>query len=224
VAVAAVDLARAKRVVSRAFAIGALFSIVVCVPVLMLWMDVQWLRNTVGEMSSTELAQLTCIGLTAASFAWLARRSREDRSFALLAAGFFACMLIRELDAVLDMLLDGLWQGLVAVVAASCVTYAALKWRLTLRGMARLVVSRFGLVMTIGLALLLAYSRLLGKGALWQGLMDDGYVRVVKNAVEESAELLGDTLILIAGVGYVGSRLRRLRRRASALSMLAVSR
>lgn len=211
------SVSRATRVVSRAFAIGALFLFVVSAPILMLWLDVRWLRNTVGEISATELMQLACIGLTAASFARLAQRSHEDRGFATLAAGFFACMLIRELDAVLDMLVDGLWQGLVAIVAVSCVTYAALRWRLTLRGMARLLISRFGLVMTIGLALLLAYSRLLGKGALWQDLLEDGYVRVVKNAVEESAELLGDTLILIAGLGYVGNRLRRLRRRASAL-------
>lgn len=77
------------------------------------------------------------------------------------------------------------------------------------------MVSRFTIIMTIGLALLLAYSRLIGMGALWQGLLEDGYVRVVKNAVEESAEVLGYALILVASIGYVGSRIRRLRRRSA---------
>jgi hypothetical protein len=43
-------------------------------------------------------------------------------------------------------------------------------------------------------------------------MLDDHYVRVVKNAVEESAELLGYALILVASIGYVGSRRLRLGR------------
>jgi len=68
-------------------------------------------------------------------------------------------------------------------------------------------------VMSLGLALLLAYSRLLGMGHLWRGVLGDGYERIVKNAIEEGAELLGYTVILVASLGYLGRRLQRLRRR-----------
>lgn len=207
-----VSLTRAKRLVAGTLLRGVILMLVVSLPVFLLWLDVQWLGNTVGEVSTTELGQLAFLALITMSFGYLAWLSREDRRFATLTAGFFACMLIRELDAALDVLMDGLWQGLTFLVSATCVAYAAIDWRATVRGMARLMASRFTIVMTIGLALLLAYSRLLGMGALWQGLMEDGYTRVVKNAVEESAELLGYTLILVASIGYVGSRIRRLVR------------
>jgi hypothetical protein len=200
------SLAGAGRIVTRALMRGVGIMLVVSLPVLLLWLDVRWLGNMVGEISATELSQLSCLALITISFGYLARLSPGDRRFAALTAGFFACMLIRELDAALDVIMDGLWQILVVLVALSCITYAALDWRATLRGMARMMTTRFALVMTIGLALLLAYSRLLGMGLLWKEMLDEGYVRTVKNAVEESAELLGYALILVASVGYVGRR------------------
>lgn len=206
-----ISLAAAKRIVSRTLLRGAGLMLVVSLPVFLLWLDVRWLGNAVGEMSTTELSQLSCLVLIATSFGYLARLSPEDRRFAVLTAGFFACMLIRELDAALDLIMEGLWKALVFLVAATCLAYAAIDWRATLRGMARMMSTRFTLIMTIGLALLLAYSRLLGVGFLWKEILDDGYVRTVKNAVEESAELLGYALILVASIGYVGSR--RLRDR-----------
>jgi hypothetical protein len=206
------SLAAAKRIVARALLRGAGLMLVVTLPVFMLWLDVRWLGNAVGEMSTTELSQLTCLASIVISFGYLARSSPEDRRFAVLTAGFFACMLIRELDAALDMVMDGLWQALVFLVAVTCLTYGAIDWRATLRGMARMMTTRFTLVMTIGLALLLAYSRLIGMGLIWKELLDDGYVRAVKNAVEESAELLGYALIVVASIGYVASRTLRLGR------------
>jgi hypothetical protein len=201
----------AKRIVIGAMRLGAIFLLAVSLPILFLFADIHWLGNSVGEMSATELSQLTFIALTATAFGLLARFSREDRRFATLAAGFFACMLIRELDAVLDLLFDGLWQGLALSVAATSIAYAAYDWRSTLRGMARLLASRSGMALTIGLALLLAYSRLLGMSALWKGLLEDNYVRIFKNAVEESAELLSYTVIVVASLGYVTNRYRRVR-------------
>jgi hypothetical protein len=201
----------AIRTVLGAMRLGAVFLLAVSLPALALFADIRWLGNSVGEMSVTELSQLSFIALTAIGFGVLARVSREDRRFATLAAGFFACMLIRELDAVLDSVFDGLWQGLALSVAVTSIAYAACDWRSTLRGMARLLASRSGMALTIGLALLLAYSRLLGMTALWHGLLEDNYVRVFKNAVEESAELLSYTVIVVASLGYVATRYRRMR-------------
>lgn len=214
---ARISVARSKRIVLLALGRGFLLSLIVSVPVLLLWLDVQWLSNSVGELSFTELGQLVLLGMTVVTLASLAGVSHDDRRFATLAAGFFACMLIRECDAALDVLMDGLWQGLVIVVSAACVVYAASDWRATLRGMARLVVSRAGMLLIVALAILLAYSRLLGMGALWHGLLGEEYLRVLKNSIEEGTELLGYVLICVASLSYASHRLRRLKRSSRAI-------
>lgn len=206
---AAAHVARARRLVLTAAARAGALLCLVSVPVLLLWLDIQWLHNTVGEFSVTELGQLALLAATVLAWLYLARRSVDDRRLAVLAAGFFACMLIRECDAALDLVMDGLWQILATLVALACLTYSLSDWRSTLHGMARLAVSRISLVLFIGLAILLAYSRLFGMGVLWQGLLDDQYLRVFKNAAEETSELLGYFLIAAASVGYVMARLRR---------------
>src|SRR5690606_41611676 len=43
---------------------------------------------------------------------------------------------------------------------------------------------------TVALGALLVHSRLLGMGAIWEGLLAEQYLRVFKNAVEEATELL----------------------------------
>ena len=52
----------------------------------------------------------------------------------------------------------------------------------------------------MALGALLVYSRLLGMGAIWKGLLAEQYLRVFKNAVEETTELLGYVLIAAAAV------------------------
>jgi hypothetical protein len=59
----------------------------------------------------------------------------------------------------------------------------------------------------------LVYSRL-----LWQALLDAQYLKLFKNAVEESAELLGYVLILAASMAYVGGQLVGQRQEKSALA------
>lgn len=207
--------ADARLVLQGAVRAAALWCLA-AVPALALLLDIQWLGNVVGEQSLVETAQLALVATAGAAFIVLARRRPDERRFALLVAGFFACIAIRETDAAWDLVADGLWQVLVAAVAVAAVAYALVDWRATLRALARFVASRAGLVMIIGLGLLMVHSRLLGMGVIWQGLLDDQYLRVFKNAVEESAELLAYTLVAAAGVVHVARRLRRHRTPAAA--------
>ena len=46
------------------------------------------------------------------------------------------------------------------------------------------------LVLTVGLAPLLIYSRLIGMALILNGLLEDAYAHRLKNAVEELSELL----------------------------------
>lgn len=184
----------------------ALFAVMVSLPVLLLFLDIHWLKDAVGEWSLVELTQLGFLLASVLAFVRIARRRVEDRRFAVLAAGFFACMLVRELDALLDLVFHGLWPLLVSAIAASCLAYAAGDRRQAIAGLTRFLASRAGTVMTIGVVLLLVYSRLLGMTALWHGLLGEQYVRVFKNAVEEGTELLGYTFILAASLAYAAQR------------------
>lgn len=190
---------------------AALWSLMAIAPAALL-LDIQWLGNTVGERSLVEVAQLVLLAVTAAAFASLARLSPADRRFAVLAAGFFLCMGIRETDAAWDLLFDGLWQAMVAVVALAAAAYAAADWRAALRSFGHFLGSRAGMLMTLALGILLVYSRLLGMGGIWEGVLGEQYLRVFKNAVEETTELLGYALIAASGTEYVaGQRARRQR-------------
>ena len=116
---------------------------------------------------------------------------------------------IRETDAAWDVVSDGLWQVLVATVARAATAYAAADWRSTLRALGCFVSSRPGVRMITALGLLLVYSRLLGMGVIWEGLLDEQYLRVFKNAVEETTELLSYVLICAAGMTYAGRTMKR---------------
>ena len=175
---------------------SALLALVMATPVALLYADIHWLRNSVGEWSLVELTQLGFLTTTVLAFVRLARAREDERGFAVLAAAFFACMLVRELDAVWDLLFRGLWSLLVTAVAA---------------------------VMTVGLVLLLVYSRLFGMTSLWHGLLAEHYVRVFKNAAEECTELLGYTLIMASALAYAAQRVRE-RRKADAAARHASGR
>lgn len=179
----------------------------VSLPVLMLALDIRGLGNAVTEMSVVELSQLAMIVATVLAFSTLAWRREDDRRFGVLAAGLFACMVIREMDAALDLLQDGLWQVLATAVAVGCLTYSLRDRRSTLRGLANFLGSTPGKLMLLALAILLVYSRLIGMGLLWRGLLEEQYLRIFKNAVEESAELLGYVLILVSAISHATRRL-----------------
>ena len=53
-----------------------------------------------------------------------------------------------------------------------------------------------------GTLILFVFSRLYGTKGLWKALMEDGYMRTVKNASEETIETLGFVWILIGAVEF----------------------
>lgn len=195
---------------------SVLLALIMATPVALLYADIQWLRDGVGEWSLVELTQIGLLVTIVLAFVRVARAREDERGFAVLAAGFFGCMLIRELDAVWDLVFHGLWSLLVAVLASAALAYALRQRQATLAAIARFLASRSSTVMTIGLVLLLIYSRLFGMTSLWHGLLSENYVRVFKNAAEECTELLAYTLIMAAALTYAAQRLRERRKALAA--------
>lgn len=197
--------------------IGALFgrwtgiAILAALPVVLFHLDTLWLGNQIGEWSLVEVVAELFLASAILGFVRLARVSPEDRGFAVLAAAFLGCMLVRELDAMLDLVFDGLWQVLVTVIAVSALTWA---WRNRADAIAstrRFVLTRQASTLAVGMAVVLVFSRLFGMGDIWGQFIDLDAARVVKNAIEECTELLGYSLVLVGSAGYVQRRRRGLR-------------
>ncbi|MEN0036657.1 MAG: hypothetical protein AAGC78_06300 [Cellvibrio sp.] len=182
--------------------------LVVSIPPICLFIDLKVIGNGVSEQSVTEIAQLVMLALTIGCFILLAQKKSTERYFFLLAAAFFACMLIRELDALFDLIAHGLWLYVAAPIALTAIINAIKNSSATLQGLLRFVSSHSGVLMLVAIAILVCYSRLMGMTGIWQNIMGDGYLRVVKNAVEEASELLGYSLILSASMHYAFQRLR----------------
>ncbi|GAB3485310.1 hypothetical protein [Marinomonas epiphytica] len=152
-----------------------------------------------SEHSMTEYLQSSLLFVGFIMFYYASKLNDELKVAMKLVTALLAMMFVREFDAVLDTyMFDGAWQGLVLLIIASTLIslrgefkqiYASLK--------AYSLQPSFGSLLT-GMLVVLAFSRLLGRGVFWQAVMGDNYVRVVKNIVEEGVETLGYTLVLIA--------------------------
>jgi hypothetical protein len=147
----------------------------------------------VGEPSITEFTQEALLLVSAMCFGYAAWRHENSRGFFLLIAGFFSCLLVRELDSVFDNVRHGFWLWPALLVALVSITYVMIYCRDTvLESMADFVDSRPYFFIIFGLVVVLAFSRVFGSGEiLWKHLMTSNYENLYKRAMQEGLELLG---------------------------------
>lgn len=169
-----------------------------------------------SELSPVELLQNLLLIFSAGVFAWVGWRDRLRRPMAVSLAALMLACLVRELDFFLDFyVIDNLWQVLCAVLLSFALVYGVRQRARFMQGWKRSWPSA-GLAMIMGgFILLIPFAQLVGHGALWQSILGDGYLRVVKVAVEEFIELGAYALIAIGSAEflYAWSRLPRKRKR-----------
>ncbi|MEN4596985.1 hypothetical protein ABEG75_03260 [Pantoea agglomerans] len=182
------------------FILAALFLALMILPI---YIDVAWMNDALHETSFTETTQEIILAVIAALFFIAAQRRPAQRGALTLVAGFYSCMLIRELDFVFDAIQHGSWIWFALAVTAGCLAVALRTPKKTLHALARLLQHRSWPVMASGFLVVLVFSRLFGIHALWQHLMLGDYNRVVKNMAEEGTELLGYGLCWLASVRYL---------------------
>ncbi len=182
------------------FILAALFLALMILPI---YIDVTWMNDALHETSFTETTQEIMLAVIAALFFIAAQRRPAQRGALTLVAGFYSCMLIRELDFVFDTIQHGSWIWFALAVTAGCLAVALRTPKKTLHALARLLQHRSWPVMASGFLVVLVFSRLFGIHALWQHLMLGDYNRVVKNMAEEGTELLGYGLCWLASVRYL---------------------
>lgn len=190
------------RFILKGFGQFFFLAVLVALPVLAVSYDLIYLHNGLSENSLTEYFQETLLFLTVLSFGYIAIKESSIRHFCVLVTGFFSCMLIREFDELLDLIVHGFWVYPALFVAAMAIAYASKNIKQTIHTFAHFTRSRHFLSLCLGMALLLVFSRLFGMGVFWQGILGDGYDRLVKLTAEESVEVLGYTIIFYSAVGY----------------------
>lgn len=164
--------------------------------------DVLQIQNNIGENSWTEFLQESYLFITFSLFATVAVRQSQQRGFAILVSAFFAVMFVREMDSVLDQIVHGFWKYPAWLIASSAIGYAIMNRKTTVEPLMDYMKHNSFSLMLGAMATLLVFARIFGMGGLWQGIMQEHYVRGVKNLAEEGVELLAYTLILFSAAWY----------------------
>lgn len=168
----------------------------------MIWLDIAVFKTEILEISFTEITQEIMLFVCALLF-WLAPGSVQQQGFRVLAGGFFACLLMRELDGLFDPVSHSAWCWPFSIIALICIAVGVKSSNRSNTFEALAAFARtpsFGALST-GLGVLV-FSRIFGMGALWHLILNDGYARLAKTTVEEGIELLAYSMWLAASIEY----------------------
>lgn len=183
-----------------------LFALSVIAVVVCLHVDVNILKDGLSETSFTEVVQESILFIIVLIHLLRARKDSAMRQCNVLISGFFLAMLIRELDAVFDLVRHGSWVWFALLVSVVSILYALRNPAQVAQQLIAYTRSPSYGVMVAGLLTILIFSRLFGMSILWQSILQDGYVRIVKNMVEEGIELFGYILCLGAAVNLLSGK------------------
>ncbi|MCW4149427.1 hypothetical protein OM427_07755 [Halomonas sp. 18H] len=161
----------------------------------------QPIEQEFSEVGFTEFTQTLLLVLAGTLTLFARWRYQQLPRVTLLLIGLFGASLIREQDSWLDhYVADGAWQVLVSLLVAPVLYQVARHRRAFVEEMNRYSGTfSFGLF-AAGFLTTYVFSRLFGRGELWQAMLAEGYVRVFKNAAEEVSEMFGYTLLVLAMV------------------------
>jgi hypothetical protein len=104
-------------------------------------------------------------------------------------------MFVREFDNHLDRIAHGFWVYPAVLLAVTSIVYARLCGRTVLAPMAVYTQTRSYVYLSIGLLIVIVFSRIVGSNSLWRELMGDDYQWAYKTIIQEALELSGYVLI-----------------------------
>ncbi|MDN6179499.1 MAG: hypothetical protein L0I84_00610 [Halomonas subglaciescola] len=154
-----------------------------------------------SERGFTELAQTAFLAAACALLLYARCVYKVWPHVIMLMFAFVAASLVREQDSFLDAYAaKNVWKILVALIVIPIIAWVVFHRR---RFAAEL--AEYGNTFSLGLftgGVLTTYvfSRLYGRTILWQAIMEDDYLRSVKDMAEEIVELMGYSLILFATI------------------------
>lgn len=162
-----------------------------------------------SEWGYVEQCQSLLLVLTVAVAGIAAWRLPGPEPLLVCMALAFAILLVRENDQVFELWLPhGVWKWPAGVLMAVLLAFFLRHRRRVLDQLVGVSGAlAFGVLLT-GFTTL-GFSRLLGRGELWQTLMGESYIRATKNAAEEGVELFALGLLLLGTIELVLLRRRR---------------
>lgn len=170
-------------------------------------LDVIYFGTRVGETSVTEHVQESLLFLAACIYGWAAMKRPDYRGALVLLTGLLACMLIREQDSVFDRISHGAWVY-PAWLCAFATLYIAYKNRDTIiSAIVRFRAQSFFAYLSIGLLVVLGFSRIFGTGALWDMVVPGFADGRIKTAVQEGLELFGYALVFYSAIVFSAQRI-----------------
>ena len=172
--------------------------VVLAVSIVMI--DAELLEQGKSEYSMTEFTQEICILVSAILFGFSAKYDTQARGFFVLVMGLFATMLIRELDAVFDKIQHGFWVYPALIMSLAAVLYARTCVGTVNKPMLEYMDSKNFVYITLGLIIILIFSRAFGSGYIWQEIMGADYSTVYKTVIQEGIELLGYIFVLYGSI------------------------
>lgn len=167
----------------------------------MIWLDIAVFHTQILEISFTEVSQELMLFACALLFG--CAPNKDGRGFNFLAAGFFGCLLMRELDGLFDPISHSAWCAPFLMIAGVALFKGFRKPNRaqTLAQLEAFFASPIFATMSTGFAILL-FSRVFGMGSLWHLVLGEGYERLAKTTVEEGIELLAYSMWFAASIEY----------------------
>lgn len=171
------------------------------IPAVLIWLDTAVFGFDCRETGIVETAQTLVLLMTVILLSILIKIAKPLRGGLILATGFFLTLLIREQDAFLDMVYHGFWVVPALVVTAIALVYAW-KYRHSIRdGLMHIRNNHHFAALTLGLFLLLGYSRVFGNKMIWRTICTTEFYPA-KHAAEEGTELVAYAIIMYWAICY----------------------
>ncbi len=159
----------------------------------------QYNENTLTEHMQDFMTFTSCM-----LFLYAARLNEKLKVASALLAALLAMMFVRESDSLLDHnIYDGAWETLVLCIGIVLLVFLRGKFSTIYSSLKAYSETYCYGTFLSGLVVLIAFSRVMGRGSFWTAVTGDNYMRIVKNIVEEGTETLGYTLILISAIELV---------------------
>lgn len=155
------------------------------------------------ESSMTELTQSLVLIISAGVYLFAFIKFDTFKPLSLSLFAFTFASFIREQDSFMDdYVFDGAWQTAVFIVFAIVLYYIIRHFKGFLHSLDLYIPSAsFGIFIT-GFLTTYVFSRLYGRTVFWKAVMEDNYIRSVKNASEECIELLGYSILIISAFEF----------------------
>lgn len=169
--------------------------------------DVIYYGASVSEASVTEHVQESLLFLAACIYGWAAMKRPDYRGALVLLTGLLLCMLIREQDAVFDRIAHGAWVYPAWSCALATLFVASKNRDTIMSAILRFREQSFFAYLSLGLLVVLGFSRIFGTGALWEEVVPGFSDGRIKTAVQEGLELFGYALVFYSAAVFSTQRI-----------------